>query len=144
MKKYTAPSYDARPNAVVPLPDHCEIPGCLTLTCGRKDDGTLIRKAGKADVFVPDRYGITRGVCCEHYHRIAAAHGDLANPDLRAHDGSYDPEKVREHWASAMVDKAAVIQRSTPAAPKGLETVLDQLHIAQPHSDAPDWSDRPW
>lgn len=81
-------------------PTHCEIPGCQSLYIGTTASGEPIRKRGKADIFVRDRFDALRGICQACYLRGLVADGKAPNQDLLDDDGRFDPAKVRRNWGA--------------------------------------------
>jgi hypothetical protein len=127
-------------------PEHCEIPGCMSLYVGTSSTGVPIHKCGRADLLVKDRFGLLRGICQIHYLRGLVDAGQAPNQDLLDEDGRMDPVKVRAHWdAIAQKELPSTHRRSPPPITAGLGNVLDSLDIAQPDAASPpDWDDRPW
>ena len=125
------------------LPEYCEITGCQTRLIAIPGKPSY-RKRGKADVFVNDRFGAKRGICCQHFHELSNDAGLLPNQELIGRDGAYDRAKVLQHWAT--MDQAKPSMPLLPPAPpiaKGLADVLGELDL--PHNDTPpNWDDRPW
>lgn len=170
MKKYTAPSYDAKPNppARPDLPDECEIRGCNSLIVGRS-----LRKCGKADVFVEDELGQKRGICCYHYATIIDAAGKGRLSCIQDEQGETTLESVRAHWQRLEFDPmwearqvhpvddhaetgrrkrgmahiaaiAAKLHLDARKAPDPPQAFIADLPAPAESRSIPDWSDRPW
>jgi len=146
MSRYTDEKADRSNTGAAVMPKFCEIPGCQTLLIPRPGEKPL-HKCGKADVIVKDRFGNPRGICCEHYSKIANEHGDLPLQHLRNRDGDYSIDKIKAHWDD--LDHGKLVETTRilpPIAAKGLGSVLDQLDIQAPTSDDEPpawWSERP-
>jgi hypothetical protein len=84
----------------------------MTMYLGTNPSGVPIRKRGKADFYVKDRFDLERGICTIHYLRELVSAGMAPSQDLLDADGRYDVVKVRSHWDSlAQIEIAQTAKR---------------------------------